>query len=91
MYRPTFADMRDKTLGSIREFCELSTPILMFDKNGDYLVQNLEEVSKPDLWPWGHHGVSPPAYTGFSYSFCRFRSAQRHYHRLAAQGCLHRI
>ena len=30
--------------GSIREFCDLSIPILMFDKYSDYLVLRLEEV-----------------------------------------------
>ena len=30
---------------SIREFCDLSIPIIMFDKNSDYLVLRLEEVS----------------------------------------------
>ncbi|KAK5990550.1 Cytidine aminohydrolase [Cladobotryum mycophilum] len=30
---------------SIREFCSLDTPILMFDKNEDYVVMKLGEVS----------------------------------------------
>lgn len=29
---------------SIREFCELSVPILMFDKDGNYCVLRLEDV-----------------------------------------------
>lgn len=29
---------------SIREFCDLKTPIFMWDKNGDYVVKTLEEV-----------------------------------------------
>lgn len=29
---------------SIREFCELSMPILMFDKDGNYCVLRLEDV-----------------------------------------------
>ncbi|KAK3394133.1 cytidine deaminase-like protein [Podospora didyma] len=28
----------------IREFCDLSTPIIMFDKEGDYSVMRLEEL-----------------------------------------------
>lgn len=31
--------------GSIREFCDLQMPILMFDKDGNYCVLKLEEVS----------------------------------------------
>ena len=37
---------------SIREFCELPTPVFMFDKNGDFVVMKLEQVSclkLPDL------------------------------------------
>lgn len=30
---------------SIREFCDLSMPILMFDKDENYCVLKLEEVS----------------------------------------------
>lgn len=29
---------------SIREFCELKMPILMFDKDGNYCVLRLEDV-----------------------------------------------
>ena len=29
---------------SIREFCELSTPIFMFDKDGAFVVMKLEQV-----------------------------------------------
>lgn len=37
-------------LHSIREFCELETPIVMFDKYGDYCVLRLEDVSlRPDI------------------------------------------
>lgn len=32
-------------LGSIREFCDLSVPIIMFDKDSNYVVMKLEEVS----------------------------------------------
>ena len=31
--------------GSIREFCELQTPIFMFDKDGAFVVMKLEQVS----------------------------------------------
>jgi hypothetical protein len=31
-------------LSSIREFCELSMPILMFDKDGKFVVMRLEQV-----------------------------------------------
>ena len=30
---------------SIREFCDLDLPILMFDKDGAYIVMKLEQVS----------------------------------------------
>lgn len=30
---------------SIREFCSLDTPIIMFDKNEDYVVLRLKQVS----------------------------------------------
>jgi hypothetical protein len=30
---------------SIREFCELQTPIFMFDKDGAFVVMKLEQVS----------------------------------------------
>lgn len=30
---------------SIREFCDLSVPIIMFDKDSNYVVMKLEEVS----------------------------------------------
>lgn len=30
---------------SIREFCELQTPIFMFDKDGAFIVLKLEQVS----------------------------------------------
>jgi hypothetical protein len=32
------------TLFSIREFCELQTPIFMFDKDGAFVVMRLEQV-----------------------------------------------
>lgn len=32
------------TISSIREFCELETPILMFDKDGAFVVMKLEQV-----------------------------------------------
>ena len=31
---------------SIREFCEPQIPILMFDKNGDFIVMRLEQVGR---------------------------------------------
>lgn len=31
--------------GSIREFCDLDMPIVMFDKDGKYCILRLEEVS----------------------------------------------
>ena len=31
-------------LCSIREFCEIDTPIFMFDKDGSYVVMRLEQV-----------------------------------------------
>lgn len=31
---------------SIREFCDLKMPILMFDRDGNYCVLRLEEVSR---------------------------------------------
>jgi hypothetical protein len=31
-------------VNSIREFCDLSMPIFMFDKNGDFVVMKLEMV-----------------------------------------------
>ena len=34
------------TVFSIREFCELRTPIFMFDKDGSFVVMRLEQVSK---------------------------------------------
>ncbi|KAK8139730.1 cytidine deaminase-like protein [Apiospora sp. TS-2023a] len=47
----------------IREFCELSTPILMFDKNGDYLVQKLEELLPLSFGP---EALPPPGRSGVS-------------------------
>ena len=35
---------------SIREFCELDTPIVMFDKDGAFAVATLREV-------WGGSGL----------------------------------
>ena len=32
------------TMFSIREFCELQTPIFMFDKDGAFVVMILEQV-----------------------------------------------
>ena len=29
---------------SIREFCELSTPVYMFDKDGNFMVMKLEQL-----------------------------------------------
>lgn len=37
----SLADWRD----SIREFCDLSMPIIMFDKDSNFVVMKLEEVS----------------------------------------------
>jgi hypothetical protein len=34
------------TYRSIREFCDLTMPILMFDQNQDYVVLKLEDVSR---------------------------------------------
>ena len=34
----------DKKPFSIREFCELPTPIFMFDKDGAFVVMKLEQV-----------------------------------------------
>jgi len=34
-------------LASIREFCPLSMPVYMHDKDGNYVVKTLEEVSFP--------------------------------------------
>ncbi len=31
---------------SIREFCELPTPVLMFDKDGAFVVMKLEQVCR---------------------------------------------
>ena len=39
--RSSFAD-----LGSIREFCDVQTPIIMFDKDGNFAVAWLKEVSQ---------------------------------------------
>ncbi|KAK9421624.1 hypothetical protein SUNI508_05554 [Seiridium unicorne] len=43
----------------IREFCDLKTPILMFDKNDDYIVLKLEELLPlsfgPEALPPVHH------------------------------------
>jgi hypothetical protein len=36
--------MADCCDGSIREFCELQTPIFMFDKDGAFVVMKLEQV-----------------------------------------------
>jgi hypothetical protein len=38
---------------SIREFCELDTPIFMFDKDGNFAVMRLGQVSH-DLEHHGH-------------------------------------
>ena len=32
---------------SIREFCKLDMPIVMFDKNEDYVILTLGQVSAP--------------------------------------------
>jgi len=37
---------------SIREFCELQTPIFMFDKDGAFVVMKLEQVSVCCLVLW---------------------------------------
>lgn len=34
---------------SIREFCDLQMPILMFDKDENFVVLRLEEVSTPPV------------------------------------------
>ena len=34
---------------SIREFCDLSVPVIMFDKDSNYVVMKLEEAS---VWLW---------------------------------------
>jgi hypothetical protein len=39
------SDANSVPLRSIREFCELSVPIIMFDKNSNFVVMKLEEVS----------------------------------------------
>lgn len=36
--------MTDAGWDSIREFCELETPIIMFDKDGAFAVATLKEV-----------------------------------------------
>lgn len=35
----------NRLAGSIREFCSLQTPVIMFDKNSDYVVMTIEQVS----------------------------------------------
>lgn len=37
-------------IASIREFCSLDLPILMFDKDGNHITMTLEEVLAP-LFP----------------------------------------
>jgi hypothetical protein len=49
VYTGLFCKLRQKrrltSVGdSIREFCELGTPILMFDKDGAFAVATLKEV-----------------------------------------------
>lgn len=39
------ADGADMRRNSIREFCDLKMPLLMFDKDGNFVVLKLEEVS----------------------------------------------
>ncbi|KAH8676278.1 cytidine deaminase-like protein [Xylariales sp. PMI_506] len=41
----------------IREFCDLSTPIIMFDKNDDYVVLQLEELLPLSFGP---EALPPP-------------------------------
>jgi cytidine deaminase len=38
---------------SIREFCELDTPIVMFDRDGMFVVMRLEQVC---VLPWERGG-----------------------------------
>lgn len=49
---PWHTDMA--VLLSIREFCDLQMPILMFDKDGNYCVLRLEDVGPPSgcSSPW---------------------------------------
>jgi hypothetical protein len=45
-------DRADFLMYSIREFCDLQTPIFMFDKDGAFVVMKLEQVGHsmyPDI------------------------------------------
>jgi hypothetical protein len=41
---PLALGLTARTIGSIREFCDLQTPIFMFDKDGAFVVMKLEQV-----------------------------------------------
>lgn len=44
---------------SIREFCDVNVPILMFDKNANFVVKTVQEVPSPP---------SPPKFPPFCVS-----------------------
>lgn len=45
---------------SIREFCDLSTPIMMFDKDGNFSIMKLEEVRTYTYLCFCHAANSDP-------------------------------
>ena len=47
-------------LHSIREFCELDMPIIMFDKDGNFSILKLEEVTSPIITS-NPHPLHPPS------------------------------
>ncbi|PQE11551.1 cytidine deaminase protein [Rutstroemia sp. NJR-2017a WRK4] len=51
----TWANLCD--VNSIREFCDLSMPIFMFDKNGDFVVMKLESLLPLSFGP---EALPPP-------------------------------
>ena len=40
---------------SIREFCDVNVPILMFDKNANFVVKTVQEVPPPPPSPPSSH------------------------------------
>ncbi|KAJ4860560.1 cytidine and deoxycytidylate deaminase zinc-binding region domain-containing protein [Trichoderma breve] len=46
----------------IREFCSLQTPVIMFDKNSDYVVMTIEQLLPMSFGP---EALPPPGASGY--------------------------
>lgn len=71
----------NRLAGSIREFCSLQTPIIMFDKNSDYVVMTIEQVS-PFFLP-----CSSDRHCALFFSLCfRFTTDTYEYMHISRRG-----